>query len=53
MTEITADGEDTRTIITPNMVRQVREGSFAYNESLRSVVLNEGLEVLGAYFTER
>ena len=39
--------DDVRTIIFPEMVRTVRQGSFRGVKSLRSVVLNEGLEVLG------
>ena len=36
-----------RTVIFPRMVRNVRQSSFHEAKSLRSVVLNEGLEVLG------
>ena len=36
-----------RTMTFPNMVRAIRQGSFYEVKSLRAVVLNEGLEVLG------
>ena len=39
--------DDVRTVIFPKMVRTIRQGSFHNVESLRSVVLNEGLETLG------
>ena len=39
--------DDIRTIIFPKMVKIIRQGSFRDVESLRSVVLNEGLETLG------
>lgn len=39
--------DDIRTIIFPNMVRTVRQGSFSEVKSLRSAILNEGLEMLG------
>ena len=39
--------DDVRTIIFPAMVRTIRQGSFRDVKSLRSVVLNEGLETLG------
>ena len=42
--------DDIRTMIFPEMVRTVRQGSFHCIKSLRFVVLNEGLETLG---TER
>ena len=38
---------DIRTIIFPTMVRIIRQGSFYGIKSLKSVVLNEGLEVPG------
>ena len=36
-----------RTMIFPTMVRTVRQGSFCQTRSLRIIILNEGLEVLG------
>ena len=39
--------DDIRTVIFPTMVRIIRQGSFYGIKSLRSVVLNEGLEALG------
>lgn len=39
--------DDIRTMIFPNMVKIVRQGAFYCVKSLQSVVLNEGLEVLG------
>lgn len=36
-----------RTLILPKMVRAVQQGAFYQVESLRSVLLNEGLETLG------
>ena len=39
--------DDIRTMIFPKMVRIIRQGSFYGVKSLVSVVLNEGLEVLG------
>ena len=36
-----------RTMIFPEMVKTVRQGAFRGVKSLKSVVLNEGLEVLG------
>lgn len=36
-----------RTIIFPSMLRTVRQAAFCEVKSLRKVVLNEGLEVLG------
>ena len=47
MRETFGGPDDIRTIIFPEMVRTVRQGSFRGVKSLRSVVLNEGLEVLG------
>ena len=38
---------DIRTIIFPKTVRVVRQGAFYSVKSLKSVVLNEGLEMLG------
>lgn len=39
--------DDIRTIIFPSMVRTIRQKAFGKVESLRSVILNECLEVLG------
>ena len=36
-----------RTMTFPKVVRKIQQGSFHNIESLRSVVLNEGLEALG------
>ena len=47
MKKISGGPDDIRTIIFPNMVRTVRQGSFRGVKSLKSVILNEGLEVLG------
>ena len=38
---------DIRTMVFPNTVRAVRQGAFHSVKSLKSVVLNEGLETLG------
>ena len=38
--------ENTRTIIFPNTVRETKYDAFTDNQSLRSAVLNEGLERL-------
>ena len=40
--------DDVRTMIFPTVVRTVRQGSFCKAASLRSVILNDGLEILGA-----
>ena len=47
MTTIFGASDDIRTMIFPTTVRTVRQGSFCSAFPLRSVVLNEGLEVLG------
>ena len=47
MAKILGGPDGIRTIIFPNMVRSVRQGSFHGAKGLRSVVLNEGLEALG------
>ena len=47
MEKVFGGPDDIRTIIFPNMVRTIRQGSFRGVKSLVSVVLNEGLEVLG------
>ena len=39
--------DDIRTMIFPEMVRIIRQGSFYGVKSLISIVLNEGLETLG------
>ena len=39
--------DDAKTIIFPSMVRTVRQEAFSKAQSLRAVILNEGLEVLG------
>lgn len=38
-----------RTATFPRTIREVRDCAFAENEHMASVVLNEGLEVLGEY----
>ena len=45
--EVLGGPDDIRTIIFPEMVRTVRQGSFRGVKSLKSVVLNEGFETLG------
>lgn len=47
MTTVLRCSEGIRTMTLPNVVRTIWPGSFCKVESLRSVVLNEGLEVLG------
>ena len=47
METILGGSDGIRTIIFPNMVRTVRQGSFREVKSLRTVMLNEGLEALG------
>ena len=47
MSKIFGGSDDVRTMIFPNMVRTVRQGSFYGVKFLVSVLLNEGLEVLG------
>ena len=47
MKTIFGGSDGIRTIIFPTMVRIVRLGSFHKVQSLRTVVLNEGLEILG------
>ena len=47
MEKIFGGTDDVLTMIFPDMVRSVRQGSFHGAKGLRSVVLNEGLEVLG------
>lgn len=39
--------EDARTVKFPNSTRQVWKGAFADIETLRTVILNEGLKMLG------
>lgn len=36
-----------RTVVFPDMVNTIRQGAFNKIGSLRSVILNEGLETLG------
>ena len=47
MTKVFGGSDDIRTVIFPNMVRTVRQGAFRGVKSLKSVILNERLEVLG------
>ena len=47
MITIFGGSDGIRTMIFPNMVRAVRQRSFCGMWSLKSVVLNEGLETLG------
>lgn len=47
MTEILVGSDKVRTIIFPRMIRIVKNELFYATETLRSVILNEGLEVLG------
>ena len=47
MEKIFGGPDDIRTVIFPKMVRTVRQGAFRGVKSLVSVLLNEGLEVLG------
>ena len=47
MEKVFGGPDDIRTVIFPNMVRTVRQGSFCGVRSLVSVLLNEGLEMLG------
>ena len=47
MQTVLALSNDALTIVYPGTVRRVGEGVFELNQSLRSVVLNEGLERLG------
>ena len=47
MSWIARGEKNIRTISFPNTVREVEYNTFAGNQSLRSAVLNEGLEVLG------
>ena len=47
MTEVSAGSDEARTVVFPNTIRRVRNGLFYGAETLRSAVLNEGLEVLG------
>ena len=47
MSSIEKGPRNARTIAFPSTVRAVRDGAFGKNGSLRSVVLNEGLETLG------
>ena len=49
MSYLVNGAENTRTIIFPNTVRKVRCDAFKGNRSLRSAVLNEGLERLKGY----
>ena len=47
METVFGGSDDIRTMTFPNTVRTIRQSSFHEAKSLRSVVLNEGLEVLG------
>lgn len=47
MKEIFGGPDNIRTMIFPNTVRTVRQGAFRGIKSLKSVMLNEGLETLG------
>ena len=47
MTTVFGGSDGIRTITFPSAVRAIRQGAFYKVESLRSVVLNEGLEALG------
>lgn len=47
MKKVFGGPDDVRTVIFPEMVRTIRQGSFRGVKSLKSAVLNEGLEVLG------
>lgn len=47
MTEISGGSDGVRTIIFPTMVRTVRNELFYNVKTLRSVILNEGLDTLG------
>ena len=47
MQTVLALSNDAMTIVYPSTVRRVGEGAFELNQSLRSVILNEGLERLG------
>lgn len=47
MTEVLGGSDGITTLIFPDIIRSIRQGSFRKVKSLRSVVLNEGLETLG------
>lgn len=47
MAEISGCDSDTRTVIFPPGVRTLGQNAFLMKRSLRSAILNEGLEVLG------
>ena len=47
MRKIFGGPDDIRTIIFPKMVRTIRQGAFHDVKSLRTAILNEGLETLG------
>ena len=47
MKKVFGGPDDIRTIIFPNMIRTVRQGAFRGVKSLKSAILNEGLETLG------
>lgn len=48
MTKIFGGPKGVKTMICPKTIRAVRQGAFCKIKSLRSIVLNEGLEALGA-----
>ena len=47
MKKIFGGPDDIRTIIFPKMIRTIRQGSFRGVKSLKSAILNEGIETLG------
>ena len=52
MSQLARGAEGTRTITFPSTVREVEYDAFEDNWSLRSAVLNEGLEILEGYRDE-
>lgn len=47
MSSVFGGSDGIRTITFPAMVRTIRQGSFYNVKCLKSVVLNDGLEILG------
>ena len=47
MKKIFGGSDEISTVIFPETVRTVRQGAFCKIQSLKAVILNEGLEILG------